>query len=144
MQCTYLAVGMSGSGLPFCIRYCRALINRGFRHPGRWGQVGCGLEQSSHVPREAQHLTLSLLFYILFCRKYQTAIQRRKDNHFSDTHEGNTSLLCTRLRGTICNTLLARYDIDSFLVLKLFKVMNVLLVAQRPQCFLSPLSINGL
>lgn len=63
---------------------------------------------------------------------------------FQIAHERNTRLLCSRLRGTACNTSPASYDIDSFLGLNLFTVMNVLLFPWRPQSFRSPLLINGL
>lgn len=59
-------------------------------------------------------------------------------------HERNSSLVCSRLRATACNTFPASYDIDSFLGLNLFTVMNVLLFPRGPQSFLSPLLINAL
>lgn len=94
-------------------------------------------------PVEGQHWTLSV-FYVLFCRNIKQDFTGGRRIIFQVPHERNTNLFCTRLCGTICNILLASYDIDSFLVLNSFTVMNELLVPQRLQAFLSPLLINGL
>lgn len=94
--------------------------------------IAGGLRTRASQPRAQERAAfdpLTILSYSLLQKIPISNSLEKGQSLFKTPHERNTSLVCTRLCGTIYNTLLASYDIDSFLVLNLFTVMNALLVA---------------